>query len=622
MKKLSFLTLLAKLTLDSQEYDKGLDDADKKAKDYTATWDKAKSTIGSGAKSIATGFGIIAGAGAAAYKAADTFSQSLDEIDKNSQKVGLSAKAYQEWDYVMKISGTEMSSLTTGLKTLTNKFDDAISGTDSAVETFEKLGLSMEDIKDLSREDLFSTVITAFQGMEDSAERAAVANDLFGRSGQDLAPLFNTTAEETANLIQQVNDLGGVMSEETVKSGAEFQDSMTALKTAISGASGSLMKDLIPLITKLVQKITDFVSSGKLQKVIELLQKLAPVIGIVVGAFAGFKIVSGLITVIKGFSTAMTVLNTVLLANPIGLIIAAIAALVAAFVYLWNNCEGFRQFWIDLWEGIKTAFNAVVEWIKQAIADVAAWFVQAWEDIKSAWSAVSGFFEGIWNAIVGVFSAVGSWFAERFETARDNVHNAFQKIGEWFSRRWTDIKTVFQKVGDWFKEKFQTAKDNIISVWDNIKEKFDEIWNKIKSAFDFSDALNWGKDLIQNFINGIQAKWEALKEKVSGVGSLIHDLIGFSEPKKGPLSDFHTYAPDMIDLFIKGIKENEGRLQDTVETAFDFTGGISSRSGSGLNVGGMTVNVYGSDNMSVRELADEVERRIVSGMRTLSATYA
>lgn len=619
---MSFLTLLAKLTLDSKEYDEGLDKADKKASDYAATWDKAKSTIGSGAKSIATGFGIIAGAGVAAYKAADSFSQNLDQIDKNSQKVGLSAKAYQEWDYVMKISGTEMSSLTTGLKTLTNKFDDAKNGTDSAVETFEKLGLSMEDIKDLSREDLFSTVITAFQGMEDGAERAALANDLFGRSGQDLAPLFNTTAEETANLIQQVNDLGGVMSDETVKSGAEFQDSMTALKTAVSGASGSLMKELIPLITKLVQKITDFVSSGKLQKVIELLQKLAPVIGIVVGAFAGFKIVSGLITVIKGFSTAMTVLNTVLLANPIGLIIAAIAALVAAFIYLWNNCEGFRQFWLDLWEAIKTAFNAVVEWIKQAISDVAAWFVQAWEDIKSAWSAVSGFFEGIWNAIVGVFSAVGSWFAEKFEAARDNVHNAFQKIGEWFGRRWTDIKTVFQKVGDWFKEKFQTAKDNIISVWDNIKEKFDEIWDKIKSAFDFSDALNWGKDLIQNFINGIQAKWEALKEKVSGVGSLIHDLIGFSEPKKGPLSDFHTYAPDMIDLFIKGIKENEGRLQDTVESAFDFTGGISSRSGSGLNVGGMTVNVYGSDNMSVRELADEVERRIVSGMRTLSATYA
>ena len=175
MKKLSFLTLLAKLTLDSQEYDKGLDDADKKAKDYTATWDKAKSTIGSGAKSIATGFGIIAGAGAAAYKAADTFSQNLDQIDKNSQKVGLSAKAYQEWDYVMKISGTDMSSLTTGLKTLTNKFDDAKSGTDSAVETFERLGLSMDEIKGLSQEDLFSTVITAFQSMEDGAERAAIA---------------------------------------------------------------------------------------------------------------------------------------------------------------------------------------------------------------------------------------------------------------------------------------------------------------------------------------------------------------------------------------------------------------------------------------------------------------
>ena len=72
-------------------------------------------------------------AGGALFAFANNSAQSADEIDKMSQKVGMSAKAYQEWDYVLQISGTEMSSMTTGLKTLTNKFDDAVNGSDSAV---------------------------------------------------------------------------------------------------------------------------------------------------------------------------------------------------------------------------------------------------------------------------------------------------------------------------------------------------------------------------------------------------------------------------------------------------------------------------------------------------------
>lgn len=177
----------------------------------------------------------VAGAVSALKNTVLNVASAGDEIDKMSQKVGLSAKAYQEWDYVLKISGTEMSSMTTGLKTLTNKLDDAKNGSSSAQEMFAKLGLSMDDLSTMSREDIFGAAIKGFQGMADTTERAALANDLFGRSGQNLTPLFNQSAESTAQLIENFNELGGVMSDDSVKASADLTDAMTTFKSALDG---------------------------------------------------------------------------------------------------------------------------------------------------------------------------------------------------------------------------------------------------------------------------------------------------------------------------------------------------------------------------------------------------
>lgn len=663
--------LMAKLTLDSKEYDDNLSKAKDGANEFGAAWDKAKGQMSKGMSSIAQGVGILTGAGVAAFKAADSASQNLDNIDKMSQKLGLSTQAYQEWDYVLKISGADIDSMATGLKTLTNKFDDAKKGNKEATKSFEQLGLSMEDIAGLSREDLFSAAITAFQHMEDSAERAALANDLFGRSGQELAPLFNTTAEETKRLIQQVNDLGGVLSEDTVKNGAAFQDSLTSLKTAFSGAGNALMTELVPAITSLMDKITTFVADGGLDKLIQTMKDLAPVVGLVVAGFAGFKIISGIVSVIKGVSTAMQALNVVFAANPIGLVVAAVAALIAIFVTLWNNCEEFREFWINLWDTIKEFAVSAWEAIKGAFAVVGEWFKEKFQAAKDgiieAWANIKEKFAEKWEAIKEAFSAVKEWFHEKFTTAKEAIMNAWSNIKQKFTEKWTQIKEAFATTKTWFSNKFTEAKNATVSAWDDIKSKMSDVWERIKEAFRTGEAwdwavdmatkfingvnsffdrlwnlgveavtkvwegikslnpLQWGKDLISNFVDGIKQGWNTLKTGVSDIAQGIKNFIGFSEPKEGPLSNFHTFAPDMMELFAKGIIDNEKMLQDTVADAFDFEGviaGNAKSTSSGFNVGGMTVNVYGSDGMSVRELADEVERRIVAGMQTLGVTYA
>lgn len=110
-----------------------------------------------------------------------------------------------------------------------------------------------------------------------------------------------------------------------------------------------------------------------------------------------------------------------------------------------------------------------------------------------------------------------------------------------------------------------------------------------------NSAITWGKDLIQNFIDGITSKFSALKSKVTSIASTVKNLIGFSEPKEGPLSNFHTYAPDMIDLFTQGIDQNKGKIRNAMIDALDFQNDMSfstarvgfERSGLGISSAGI-----------------------------------
>ena len=141
------------------------------------------------AATAAIGTAAVA-AGKKLWDMASETAKAGDEIDKTSQKLGMSAEAYQEWDYVLSQSGVEITSMTTGLKTLTNQIDDAKNGSTQAQARFAKLGISLNDLSTMSREDVFAAVVSGMQGMADTTERAALANDLFGKSGQNLLAHF------------------------------------------------------------------------------------------------------------------------------------------------------------------------------------------------------------------------------------------------------------------------------------------------------------------------------------------------------------------------------------------------------------------------------------------------
>ena len=115
-------------------------------------------------------------------------------------------------------------------------------------------------------------------------------------------------------------------------------------------------------------------------------------------------------------------------------------------------------------------------------------------------------------------------------------------------------------------------------------------------------ALQWGKDLIANFVDGLKSKWESLKNTVSDFAGGIADFIGFSEPEKGPLSNFHTFAPDMMKLYAQGIRDNMHLVTDEMENLAGAMAGSVQRSAM--------VNVTSNTFLNGRLIASEINHEL------------
>lgn len=253
---MNLLELFVKIGVDDSGLDKGLSDAESKSK---SAGSKIASALGGAAKVGAAAMAAIGtsavAAGAALVNGTKGVAEYGDNIDKMSQKMGMSAEAYQEWDAIMQHSGTSIESLQGSMKTMSNQAE-------KNAEEFQKLGISQEELASLSKEDLFSKVITGLQGMEEGTERTAIASKLLGRGAVELGALLNTSAEDTEAMRQRVHELGGVMSDDAVKAAAAFQDQLQDMQTSFQGLSRNMLSEFMPSITEVMSGFTEIFSGN------------------------------------------------------------------------------------------------------------------------------------------------------------------------------------------------------------------------------------------------------------------------------------------------------------------------------------------------------------------------
>lgn len=240
----------------------------KQADDARSGFDNLKktlSTVGAalGATIAAIGTAAVT-AGKKIWDMANDTAEAGDEIDKQSQKLGISAENYQKLSYAMERSGADVEDFKKGTMNITKELANMQNGVDGAGEMFNQLGISVQnsDGSFKSTEDVLLSTIDALSNMEDETQRNSLANSVFGKSYQEILPLLNSGSDGIRQLMDEAEQYGMVMSDDAVKASAAFEDSLTKLKGTFNGVKNSIMSQLLPGLTAITDGFSELVSGN------------------------------------------------------------------------------------------------------------------------------------------------------------------------------------------------------------------------------------------------------------------------------------------------------------------------------------------------------------------------
>jgi len=261
------------------------------------------------------------------------YARAGDEVHKMGLRTGFTAERLSELQYAAQISGTNLNALEKGVKRMAKTITDASEGMTTYQRAFDRIGVNYEALAQLSPEQQFDAIAEAIARVEDPTIRAATAQDIFGRAGTQLLPLFDQGVDGMRRLSEKAHELGRIYDEEAAAKAARLVDAQTSLKTAFQGLAVSLAENIVPALSKLVEGISSIV--GKFNQWAQEHPGLASAItkvGIGVGALVtalGPLVVRipRIITGVKGLAVALKFLT-----GPMGLVAAGATAIAVALL--------------------------------------------------------------------------------------------------------------------------------------------------------------------------------------------------------------------------------------------------------------------------------------------------
>ena len=464
--------LLGTIAIDNDQANKALDDTGQKAKESGEETESAFAKIGNAAGKIAKGIGVasmaLGGAWLAAIEGSREYRTEMGKLDTafvtNGHSSEAAKKTYSDLNAVLGDSG-QATEAAQHLAKLTDNEKDLQTWTDICTGVYATFGesLPIEGLTEAANETAKTGILTG--GLTDALNWAGISEEAF----QEKLDKCSNEQERQKLIMDTLNGTYSKASEQYKKTNKDVMDAQKAqekltdafaklgeigepILTAIKEKVAQMAEAAIPYLESFIQKVKDVATWIKNnQDTIDIWVGVIIGAGVAIGTFLLIlnwgAIMTAATNAVKGVTLAIKALNLAMKANIIGLIVSAIVGLVAAFIYLWNNCDGFRKFWLDLWKKIR-----------QVASDA-------------------------WTAIKNTFSKIGSWFSDKFTQVQKAGQDAMKKVKKWFSDAYSGIKNTFSNVGGWFKSKFQGAWSSIKSVFSSWGSFFGGLWTKIKSKF-------------------------------------------------------------------------------------------------------------------------------------------
>ena len=543
----------------------------------------------------------LAGLGYSAVTAAD-------DLNTLAKQTGFSTEEIQKMQYASDLVDVSFESISGAVKKLKSKMDPAN-------ETLKALGVSVTDADGNLRDatEVFYDSLEALSQVENATERDQLAMDLFGKSADDLAGIIDDGGQALREYGQQAEDLGLILSQETLDDLNAINDTVDTLKANFKGAfaklGATLAKTFAPALNKaaeVAQTLADKIANLSPQQA----KLIAGIAGVVAALAPVITVVGGITRKIGDVLTkAPAIVSTIsTVVSAIGWIPLAIAAAVAAGVWLYKHWDQVKEWAAGVKEAIVGAWNTAKEAVTSAVETIKSTAEEKWEALKTSVTKAATSLKT---------SVVGAW-----NSTKTIVTNVVSGIKTSVTDTWNSIKsTVSSTVSGIVQNittRFNAAKATVTGIFTNIKNA---ITNKIQEA----------KTTVSNTIEAIKGflsfEWSlpALK--------LPHIKLTKGEWPWGIMGA--GVAPTVSIEWYKRAYQNP--VMFTAPTVLATPNGYKGfGDGSGAEIvlgleklrqlvgttGGVTVNVYPPAGANTEEIAAAVEQRLVAAQRRRMRAYA
>lgn len=518
--------------------------------------------------------------------------------------------------------------------------------TDTAAKELKKLGVNAYDANGnfKSLDTIFTELLHSTDNLSESAKNQAFTKIFNKTDLKAVEALLANTGGRFDELSGAIEQSGGAAEETAKTMNTNLKGALTTLSSSLEGMGIAIYEKFKEPLTNAIntaatsiQKLIKAFNDGKLDKTLIAIGSALAGVVTYMGLMKGYAIATSIISIgkslltavsmVKSLSGAMAILNTVLLANPIGLVVGAISALVAAFVYLWNTSDGFRNFWIGLWNNIKeftgtaietiknfftqtipqaidnmilwfqTLPTRISEWLQQTITKVGEWATNMWNKaIETGTNFLTGiitWFQELPNKIYYWLGyAIGyvvAWSIDMWNKAIETGQKFIENITTWFQQLPTKIKTWFdntvQKASEWLSSMKTKAVETGTQFINSIVSWFQQLPTKVKTWFDntIQKVIQWKNDMIKK-----------AKDTGKEFGKWLEDSL-----KELP-NKMKDIGKNIVDGVWKGIKNAKEWFMGNVKS---FFGGIVDGAKSALGI-----------HSPSREMRDEVGKWIPAGV--------
>lgn len=632
--------------------------------DMASTYSQLDAVGVASAQNLVKAFGGLAAASADPAQAMKTLSQQATQMAAKPKV------AWEDFKLMLEQSPAGMAAVASEMgMSVQDLITNIQAGTVSTTDFFnavEKAGTSDKFTKMATE---YKTVDQAMDGLRETAvNKLQPAFDMISQVGigaisgisdsldginidglvTAMLPGFQALADAASNLVQQAIAWAQTADWESI--GNSIADAITNIVNGISsfdwGGFFSIIGDGIGLFVDGLSLIIDNVGD---------IRGLADVI---VAVAVAFGVLNAVLTV---YNTVMAVQSAIMMANPTTWIILGIVAAIAALILIIKNWGTITETIATVWEKVKDAvintwnniysmfvgiFTAILNnpVVQLIVNFVTTEFNIMKNLITGIWDGIKDIAAGAWeyikNVVLGPVLLLCDLVTGNFTKLKEDASKIFSNLGNALSTIWNGISGIASSIWTAIKEHIGNTVgrmvDGIKFAIQKIPGIFSDIFGRVRNFVTSlpGEALRWGRDIIDGIADGIRGAIGKVTGAVKGVADKIRSFLHFSEPDVGPLSDFHTYMPDMMSGLATGIKAGIPMLQKAAGLAAGvISGGLngtvttdgivgassgsyySEGSGNTTNYGATTINVYGAPGQDTETLADKVAEVIFDRVR-------